>query len=97
MPFKICDCDKLLSNTPATQFWLEASLDQINLNFTALYTRRFIKKARECENLSRFFVGIEKFTFREMHVGKNSVEKSLFITLESANVAFVGRRSSISV
>ena len=30
------------------------SLDQINLHFLALYTRRLIKKAKKCEELSRF-------------------------------------------
>ena len=42
----------------------------------------------KCEKLSRFFVGKENFTFREMHVGEKSIRKSQrffllsFITLE---------------
>ena len=46
------------------------SLDRINLHFLALHTRWLIKKAKKCEKLSRFFVGMENFTFREMHVGE---------------------------
>ena len=30
----------------------------------------------KCEKLSRYFVGIENFTFREMHVGEKSMGKS---------------------
>ena len=52
------------------------SLDQINLHFLALYTRWLIKKGEKCEKLSRFFVGMENFTFREMHVGEKSMGKS---------------------
>ena len=52
------------------------SLDQINLHFLALHTRWLIKKAKKCEKLSRFFVGMENFTFREMHVGEKSMGKS---------------------
>ena len=64
------------------------SLDQINLHFLALHTRWLIKKAKKCEKLSRFFVGMENFTFREMHAGEKSMVKSQrfflmsFITLE---------------
>ena len=35
-----------------------------------------IKKAMKYEKRSRFFVGIENFTFREMHVGEKSMGKS---------------------
>ena len=52
------------------------SLDKINLHFLALYTRWLIKKGEKCEKLSRFFVGMENFTFREMHVGEKSKRKS---------------------
>ena len=64
------------------------SLDRINLHFLSLHTRWLIKKAMKCEKLSRFFVGIENFTFREMHVGEKSIRKSQrffllsFITLK---------------
>ena len=51
-------------------------LDQINLHFLALYTRGLIKKGKKCEKLSRFFVGMENFTFREVHVGEKSMGKS---------------------
>ena len=83
MPFKICDCDKFLSTTPVTQFCFRRSLDQINLHFLALYTRWLIKKGEKCEKLSRFFVGMENFTFREMHVGEKSMGKSqrFFLTV----------------
>ena len=37
------------------------SLDQINLHFLALYTRRLIKKTEKCEKLPRFFVGKKNF------------------------------------
>ena len=46
------------------------SLDQVNLHFLALYTRWLIKKAKKCEELSRFFVGMENFTLTEMRVGE---------------------------
>ena len=52
------------------------SLDEINLHFLALYTRWLIKKGEKCEKLSRFLVGMENFTFREMHVGEKSMGKS---------------------
>ena len=52
------------------------SLDKINLHFLALYTRWLIKKGEKCEKLSRFFVGMKNFTFREMHVGEKSMGKS---------------------
>ena len=52
------------------------SLDKINLHFLALYTRWLIKKGEKCEKLSRFFVRMENFTFREMHVGEKSMGKS---------------------
>ena len=48
------------------------SHDQINLHFLALHTRWLIKKDEKCEKLSRFLLGMEKFTFREMHVGEKS-------------------------
>ena len=51
------------------------SLDQINLHFLALHTRRLIKKGEKCEKLSRFCVGMENFTFREIHVGEKSKRK----------------------
>ena len=50
----------------------------------------------KCEKLSRFFVGIENFTFREMHVGEKSIRKSQrffllsFITLEICSNQQVG-------
>ena len=52
------------------------SLEQINLHFLALHTRWLIKKTKKCEKLSRLFVGMENFTFREKHVGEKSVGKS---------------------
>ena len=52
------------------------SLDKINLHFLALYTRWLVKKGENCEKLSRFFVGMENFTFREMHVDEKSMAKS---------------------
>ena len=52
------------------------SLDKINLHFLSLYTRWLIKKGEKCEKLSRFFVGMENFTFREMHVNEKSMGKS---------------------
>ena len=52
------------------------SLDQINLHFLALYSRWLIKKGKKSEKLLRFVVGMENFTFREMHVGGNSMRKS---------------------
>ena len=48
------------------------SLDKINLHFLAW----LFKKGENCEKLSRFFVGMENFTFREMHVGEKSMGKS---------------------
>ena len=35
-----------------------------------------IKKAKDCEKLSRFFIGMENFTFREMRVGEKLIGKS---------------------
>ena len=52
------------------------SLDKINLHFLAFYTRWLIKKGKKCEKLSKFFVGMENFTFREMHVGEKLIGKS---------------------
>ena len=52
------------------------SLDRINLHFLALHTRWLIKKAKKCEKISRSFVGMENFTFREMHAGEKSMGKS---------------------
>ena len=52
------------------------SLDQINLHFLALYTRWLIEKGEKWEKLSRFFVGMENFSFREMHVDEKSMRKS---------------------
>ena len=52
------------------------SLDKINLHFLAVYTRGLIKKAQKGEKLWRFFVGMENFTFKEMHVGAKSMGKS---------------------
>ena len=31
---------------------------------------------KKCGKLSRYFVGIENFTFREMHVAEKSIGKS---------------------
>ena len=52
------------------------SLDRINLHFIDRYTRWSIKKARKCEKLLRFLVGMENFTFKEMHVSEMLIEKS---------------------
>ena len=52
------------------------SLDKINVHFLALYTRWLIEKGEECEKLSRFLYEWKNFTFREMHVGENSMGKS---------------------
>ena len=51
------------------------NLDKINLYFLAFYTRLLIKKGEKCENLF-FFVGMENFTFREIHVNEKSMGKS---------------------
>ena len=51
------------------------SFDQITLHFIARYTRWLIKKARKCEKLSKFFVGMENFTFKEMDVGEMLIGK----------------------
>ena len=51
------------------------SLDRINLHFVALYTRWLIKKGKKSEKISRFLVGMENFTFRDMHVGEKSMRK----------------------
>ena len=59
------------------------SLDKINLHFLALYTRWLIKKGEKCEKLSRFFVGMENFTFREMNVGEKSIRKPWRFFLQS--------------
>ena len=64
------------------------SLDQINLHFLALHTRWLIKKGEKCEKLSRFFVGMENFTFREMHVGEKSKRK--FLAFLSIIVYYLG-------
>ena len=76
IPFKISDFDKFLSTTPVTQFWLWPVTWQTNLHFLALHTRWLIKKAKKCEKLSIFFVGMENFTFREMHLSEKSIGKS---------------------
>ena len=52
------------------------SLDQTNLHFLALHTRWLIKKAKKCEKLSIFFVGMGNFTVIETHIGEKSMEKS---------------------
>ena len=52
------------------------SLNQINLYLLALYTRWLMKKGKKWENLSRLFVGMENFTFREMQIGEKSMGKS---------------------
>ena len=52
------------------------SLDQINLHFLALHTRRLIKKAKKYEKISRFFVGMENFALREIRLGEKSMGKS---------------------
>ena len=64
------------------------SLDQMNLHFLLFIQDDWSKKAKKCEKLSRFFVGMENFTFREMRVSEKSMGKSKrffllsFITLE---------------
>ena len=50
------------------------SLERIKLHFIARYTRWLIKKAKKCEQLSRVFVGMENFTFREMPLGEMLIE-----------------------
>ena len=52
------------------------SLDQMNLHFLLFIQDDWSKKAKKCEKLSRFFVGMENFTFREMHVSEKSMGKS---------------------
>ena len=49
------------------------SLDQVNLHFIAHYTRWLIKNAKKCEKLSRFLVGMENFTLKEIHVARRNV------------------------
>ena len=61
----------------------------------------------KCEKLSRFFVGIENFTFREMHVGEKSIRKiAAFLSsviyyfgdlLKSASRALVQNKTFISL
>ena len=50
------------------------SLDQINPHFIVLYTRWLIKRAKRCEKLSKFSVGMENFTLKEMHVARWNVD-----------------------
>ena len=71
MPSKICDSDKFLSTTPVTQFLLSVVTWPYKPTNLALCRRRLSKKAKKSEKLSRFLVGMENFTFREMHVGEN--------------------------
>ena len=52
------------------------SLYKIHLHFLALYTSWLVKKGENCEKLSRFFVGMENFTFRGIHVDGKSMGKS---------------------
>ena len=59
------------------------SLEKINLHFLVLYTRWLFKKGEKCEKISRFFVGMENFTFRELHVDEKSMGKSLRFFLQS--------------
>ena len=33
-------------------------------------------KGKKCEKISKFFVGMENFTFREMYVGEKLIGKS---------------------
>ena len=42
-----------------------------------------MKKDKKCVKLSRFFVGMENFAFREMHVGEKSMGKSKRFSLLS--------------
>ena len=68
MPFKICDCDKFLSTTHVTQFWLQP-VSQFNKPtfFSSLY--KMIDQERwNCEKLSRK-------TF-EINVDEKSMGKS---------------------
>ena len=76
MPFKICDCRLSVRLHLSRNSGSRRSLDRINLHFLALYTRLLIKEAKKCEKLSRFFVGMENYTWREMHVGEKSMGKS---------------------
>ena len=50
------------------------SPDQINPHFIAVYTRWLIKKAKNCEKLSKFSVGMENFTLKKMHVARRNVD-----------------------
>ena len=59
------------------------SLERIKLHFIARYTRWLIKKAKKCEQLSRVFVGMGNFTFREMPLGE--------MLMESRSVSFFSR------
>ena len=60
-----------------------------------------IKKGKKCEKISRFLVGMENFTFRDMHVGEKSTGKcakmgcitpkypdGLVFTAERPNISF---------
>ena len=76
MHFKISDVTSFSQLHLSRNSGSRRSLDRINLLFLALHIRWLIKKAKKCEKLSRFFVGIENFTFREMHVGEKSMGKS---------------------
>ena len=74
------------------------ALDQINLHFLAFYTRGLIKKGKKCEKLSRFFVGMENFTFREVHVDEKSMENrsvSLFCRLVLEDMRKSGNRALV--
>ena len=104
MPFKICDCDKLLSITPVTQFWLQA----VTWSSKPHYTRWLIKNAKKCEKLSRFLVGMENFTLKEICVARRNVGQKIvpFLCsvvyyfgdlLKSANRAFVRKETFISL
>ena len=62
-----------------------------------------MRKDKKCENLSRFFVGMEKFSFGEMHIGEKSMGKtSRFVyyfedLLKSGNRALVQNKTFISL
>ena len=49
-------------------------------------------KAKKCEKLSMFLLGIENFTFREMHIGEKS-SSSLLYYFKTPAIPFIAGNS----
>ena len=75
MPFKIVTMTSFSQLHFSRNSGSRRSPDYMNLHFLVL-TRWLIKKTEKYEKLSRYFAGMENFTFREMHVGEKSMGKS---------------------